>query len=156
MICCKNRQLFSHIHICPKPKVKLGPTETVYPAPPSSIDIALPETLFFSVSPIGISVSPRWDCNLSVSFRNILLQLRWAIGPTEIAMQTLYFPFVTFRSNRDERIGPTEFAWPTLWLAYYQNRFYRVCVIGLTEITLCTNPNGIGTTELTCRSHRKP
>ena len=33
-------QLLSHIHICPKPKVKLGPTETVYPAPPSSIDIA--------------------------------------------------------------------------------------------------------------------
>ena len=33
-------QLLSHIHICPKPKVKLGPTETFYPAPPSSLDIA--------------------------------------------------------------------------------------------------------------------
>ena len=33
-------QLLSHIHICPKPKVNLGPTETVYPAPPSSVDIA--------------------------------------------------------------------------------------------------------------------
>ena len=33
-------QLLSHIHICPKPKVKLEPTETVYPAPPSSVDIA--------------------------------------------------------------------------------------------------------------------
>ena len=33
-------QLLSHIHICPKPKVKLGPTETIYPAPPSSVDIA--------------------------------------------------------------------------------------------------------------------
>ena len=30
----------SHIHICPKPKVKLGPTETFYPAPPSSVNIA--------------------------------------------------------------------------------------------------------------------
>ena len=29
-------QPLSHIHICPKPKVKLGPTETFYPAPPSS------------------------------------------------------------------------------------------------------------------------
>ena len=29
-------QPLSHIHICPKPKVKLGPTETIYPAPPSS------------------------------------------------------------------------------------------------------------------------
>ena len=34
-------QLLSHIHICPKPKVKLEPTETVYPAPPSSVDIAI-------------------------------------------------------------------------------------------------------------------
>ena len=33
-------QLLSHIHIYPKPKVKLGPTETLYPAPPSSVDIA--------------------------------------------------------------------------------------------------------------------
>ena len=30
----------SHIHICPKPKVKLGPTEYFYLAPPSSLDIA--------------------------------------------------------------------------------------------------------------------
>ena len=76
------------------------------------------------------------------------------IGHTEIAMQTLYFPFVTFRSHRDERIGPTKFAWPTLWLAYYQSRSHRVCVIGLTEIMLCPNPNDIDPTELTCRSHR--
>ena len=33
-------QLLSHIHICPKPKVKLGPTETFYLAPSSSVDIA--------------------------------------------------------------------------------------------------------------------
>ena len=33
-------QPLSHIHICPKPKVKLGPTKTFYPAPPSSVDIA--------------------------------------------------------------------------------------------------------------------
>ena len=36
----QNPQLLSHIHICPKPKVKLGPTEISYPAPPSSLDIA--------------------------------------------------------------------------------------------------------------------
>ena len=35
---------FSHIHICPKPKVKLGPTATFYPAPPSSLDIATAST----------------------------------------------------------------------------------------------------------------
>ena len=33
-------QLLSHIHICPKPKVKLGPTEIFYPVPWSSFDIA--------------------------------------------------------------------------------------------------------------------
>ena len=34
-------QLLSHFHICPKPKVKLGPTDLTYPAPPSSLDIAI-------------------------------------------------------------------------------------------------------------------
>ena len=33
-------QLLSHIHICPKTKVKLGPTKTFCPAPPNSVDIA--------------------------------------------------------------------------------------------------------------------
>ena len=28
------------IKICPKPKVKLGPTDLIYPVPPSSFDIA--------------------------------------------------------------------------------------------------------------------
>ena len=31
----QNPQPLSHIHICPKPKVKLGPTDSFYPAPPS-------------------------------------------------------------------------------------------------------------------------
>ena len=33
-------QLLSHIHILPKPKVKLGPTDSFYPASPSSDVIA--------------------------------------------------------------------------------------------------------------------
>ena len=37
----KNPQPLSHIHISPKPKVKLGPTETFNRAPPSSVDIAI-------------------------------------------------------------------------------------------------------------------
>ena len=36
----QNPQPLSHIHICPKPKVKLGPTDSFYLAPPSSDDIA--------------------------------------------------------------------------------------------------------------------
>ena len=35
-----NPQPLSHIQIYPKPKVKLGPTKTFYPTPPSSLDIA--------------------------------------------------------------------------------------------------------------------
>ena len=34
-------QPLSHIHICSKLKVKLGPTDLIYPAPPSSFDIAI-------------------------------------------------------------------------------------------------------------------
>ena len=34
-------QPLSHIRIYPKPKVKLGPTDLIYPAPPSSLDIAI-------------------------------------------------------------------------------------------------------------------
>ena len=33
-------QPLSHIHICPKPNVKLGPTDLIHPAPPSSFHIA--------------------------------------------------------------------------------------------------------------------
>ena len=32
----QNPPLLSYIHICPKPKVQLGPTDSFYPAPPSS------------------------------------------------------------------------------------------------------------------------
>ena len=35
-----NPQPLSHIQIYPKPKVKLGPTDLIYPVPPSSVDIA--------------------------------------------------------------------------------------------------------------------
>ena len=33
-------QPLSHFQICPKPKFKLGPTNSFYPEPPSSIEIA--------------------------------------------------------------------------------------------------------------------
>ena len=59
-------QLLSHIHICPKPIVKLGPTETFYPAPLSSIDIATAR-------------NPRQFGHTDTD-----------LGLTEIASQTLY------------------------------------------------------------------
>ena len=63
----QNPQLLSHIHIWPKPQAKLGHTDSFYPAPPSfTCHKPLPNPSN-SVLLIGISVSPRWDCKLSVS-----------------------------------------------------------------------------------------
>ena len=61
-------QLLSHIHICPKPKFKLGPTKTFYPAPPSSVDIATTR----NPSLFGLTY--------------------WDLGLTEMGLQTLGFP----------------------------------------------------------------
>ena len=64
----QNPQLLSHIHICPKPKVKLGPTKISYPAPPSSLGIAT------ATNPSHFSLTDR------------------DLGLTEMGLQTLCFP----------------------------------------------------------------
>ena len=64
----QNPQPLSHIHICPKPKVKLGPTETFYPAPSSSVDIAI------ATNPSHFGLTDR------------------DLGPTEMRLQSLCFP----------------------------------------------------------------
>ena len=85
----KNPQPLSHIHICPKQKVKLGPTGTFYPAPPSSLDMASTKNPNqFSLTD-GISVSPRWACKLSIVYCNYF-------GHTEI-------------SNRSHRVFLTNY-----------------------------------------------
>ena len=61
-------QPLSHIHICPKPKVKLGPTDLIYLAPPSSFDIA----------------PARNPSHFGLTDRDL--------GLTEMGLQTLYFP----------------------------------------------------------------
>ena len=61
-------QPLSHFHIGPKPKVKLGPTDLIYPAPPSSLDIATAKNPNQFGLTDGISVSPRWACQLSVAY----------------------------------------------------------------------------------------
>ena len=68
-------QLLSHIHICPKPKVKLGDTENFYPAPPSSVDIATAR----NPSLFGVT-----DRDLSLTDRDL--------GLTEMGLLTLCFP----------------------------------------------------------------
>ena len=78
-------QLLSHFQICPKPKVKLGPTDLIHPAPPSSLDIATARNPNqFGLTEMGLqtlcfllqlfwshrdmqSVPPRLQCKLSVS-----------------------------------------------------------------------------------------
>ena len=64
----KSPQLLSHIHICPKPKVKLGPIKIFYPAPPSSLDIAT------ATNPSHFGLTDR------------------DLGLTEMGLQTLCFP----------------------------------------------------------------
>src|SRR3989337_4456662 len=103
-------QPLSHIHTCPKPKVKLGPTETFYPAPPSSVDIATARNPNQFGLTDGILVSPRWACKLSVAYCN-------NFGPTEVCNRShrvclansLFCllpksvpPSLCNRSNRDE------------------------------------------------------
>ena len=61
-------QPLSHIHICPKPKVKLGPIDLVYPAPSSSFDIAT------VTNPSHFGLTDR------------------DLGLTEMGLQTLCFP----------------------------------------------------------------
>ena len=51
-------QPLSHFHLCPKPKVKLGPTDSSYPAPPSSdvIDTATnPRQISLTDRDLGIT-----------------------------------------------------------------------------------------------------
>ena len=58
----------SQIQICPKPKVKLGPTDLIYPAPPSFFDIATAR------NPNQFGLTDR------------------DLGLTEMGLQTLCFP----------------------------------------------------------------
>ena len=64
----QNPQPLSHFHICPKPKVKLGPNDLIYPAPPSSFDIATAR----NPNQFGLTDT--------------------TLGLTEMALQTLCFP----------------------------------------------------------------
>ena len=74
-------QPLSHFHICPKPKVKLGPTDLTYPAPPSSLVI----TLINSVSPMGSRSHRDGLVNSLLPIALISVSPRYEIGPTEFA-----------------------------------------------------------------------
>src|SRR5215216_3428922 len=77
-------QPLSHFHICPKPKVKLGPTDLIHPAPPSSLDIATARNPNqFSLTD-GISHRDGL-ANSLLPVVIISVSPRYAIGPTEFA-----------------------------------------------------------------------
>ena len=78
-------QPLSHMHICPKPKVKLGPIDLIYLAPPSSLDIATTRNPNKFGLTDGIPVSARWACKLSVACCNISVSPRFVIGLSEFA-----------------------------------------------------------------------
>src|SRR5215216_7115945 len=104
----QNPQLLLTFQICPKPKVKLGPTDLIHLAPPSSFDIAIARNPNQFGLTDGFSVSPRWACKLSVACCNYF-------GLTKICSR----PHRVFLTNS--------------LFAYYQDRSHRVCVIGQTE-----------------------
>ena len=49
-------------------KVKLSPTDLIYPAPSSSLDVATAKNPSHFGLTDGISVAPRWACKLSVAY----------------------------------------------------------------------------------------
>ena len=78
----QNPQPLSHIHICPKPKIKLGPTNLIYTAPPSSLDIATAR------NPNQFGLTDRY------------------LGVTEMGLQTLCCLLQLSRSHRDMQSVP--------------------------------------------------
>ena len=95
-----------HIHICPKPKVKLGPIDLIYLVPPSSFDIAIARNPNqFGLTEMGLQTL---YCLLQL-FRS---HQDKSIGPTEFARPTLYLAYYQNRSHRVCVIGHTEITMP--------------------------------------------
>ena len=109
-------QPLSHFHICPKPKVKLGPTDLIYLVPPSSLDIAIARNPNQLGLTDGITVSPRWACKISVACCNYF-------GLTEIC-------------KRSHRVCLTNSLFCLL-----PKLVSPSCVIGQTELRFYPNPS---------------
>ena len=95
-------QPLSHIHIYPKPKVKLGPTNLNHSAPPSSLDIAT------ATNPSQFGLTDR-DLGLTEMALQTLSYLLQYFGLTEI-MQSVPPSLLDQTSvSLITQIGPTEF-----------------------------------------------
>ena len=141
---------FSFRHLS-KPKVKLVPTDLIYPAPLSSLDIGTARNPNQFGLTDGISVSPRWPCKLSVTYYN-------------------YFSLIEM-CNRSHRVCLTNSLFDLFW-----NRSHRAHAFGLTKMRFCPIPStsvpprfltftfwtesvslssSIRSDRVACRSHRK-
>jgi hypothetical protein len=118
------------IQICQNPKLQLGPTDSFYPAPPGSYDTATARNPNSLVTPIRISVSPRWPCQLPVISCNYFSLTKIAIGLTEMAWPILCCPISSLRSHRVDAIGVTEMR----FALNPSNRSHQVVPVGPIEI----------------------
>src|SRR3954465_15417202 len=80
-------------------------------------------------------------------FRNFSVSPKEQIGPTEIAMQTLCFPFVTFRSHRKSKSVPPSLPDQLSGKLITKSVLLSLCNRSHRD-SLCPNPNHIGPTEL--------
>ena len=109
-------QPISPFHICPKPKVKLGPTDLIHSVPPSLLDIVNARNPNQFGLTDRIPVSPRWPCKLSIACCN-------------------YFG-LTKMCNRSHWVCLTNSLF-----AHCRNRSHQVHAISHTEMRFCPNPS---------------
>ena len=90
-----NPQPLSQFQSCPKPSFQLGPTENIYPAPPSLSRLSHCQNPNKSDSPKWISVPPRWPCQLSVivCINFGLTELCISVSPRWLAKSLLPYCF---------------------------------------------------------------
>ena len=112
MLCdmLQNPQPLSHIHKYPKPKCQPQPHRFVLSGATEFHHIQpLPNPSYFGLT-VGISVSPRWACNLSVIWCNTfsLTELVESVPPSLPDQSSIYLlpksvsPSLSNRSNRVE------------------------------------------------------
>ena len=128
--CSKTLSHFPTFQICPKPKVKLSPTDLIHPAPPSSLDIATARNPNNSFSSIRISVSPRWPCQRTVTCCTLSVSPSQCNRSHQDCLSFALFLITSLRSHRVEVIGHTELMF-SLDLAH---RSHRVVPVGPTDI----------------------
>ena len=87
---------------------KLGPTGSFYLEPPSSFDIATARDPNGLVTPIRISVPPRWPCQRSVTCCIYfgLTELMQSVSPSWLDRFSITYCFTS--SHRVDAIGATE------------------------------------------------